>query len=58
MPRPWQVVSAAAFVFMSLTIYNLLGRTLYARMMALSVVSVAVLVLVGSLLAVRRRGLA
>jgi hypothetical protein len=58
MPRPWQVVTAAAFVFMSFTIYDLLGRALYARMMALSVVSVAVLVLIGCLVAVRRRALA
>jgi hypothetical protein len=58
MGRAWQIVTAAAFAFMSFTIYDLLGRTLYARMMALSVVSVAALVLVGSLVAVRRRGLA
>jgi hypothetical protein len=43
---------------MSFTIYDLLGRAIYARMMALSVVSVAAIVLVGSLAAVRRRGVA
>jgi hypothetical protein len=58
MGRLWQMATATAFAFMSLTIYDLLGRTLYARIMALSVVSVAALVLVVSLVAVRRRGLA
>ncbi len=58
MGRPWQIVTATAFAFMSFTIYDLLGRSLYARMMALSVVSVAALVLVVSVVMVRRRGLA
>jgi Glycosyltransferase family 87 len=58
MGRPWQIVTAAAFAFMSFTIYDLLGRSLYARMMALSVVSVAALVLVVSLVLVRRRAAA
>ena len=58
MGRPWQIVAAAAFAFMSFTIYDLLGRALYVRMMALSVVSVASIVLVGCLLAIRRRALA
>ena len=43
---------------MSFTIYDLLGRALYVRMMALSVVSVAAIGLVGCLLAIRRRGIA
>ena len=58
MGRPWQIVTATAFAFMSFTVYDLLGRTLYARMMALSVVSVAAIVLVVTLVLVRRRGLA
>jgi len=58
MGRPWQIVTAAAFAFMSFTIYDVLGRAIYARMMALSVVSVAAIVLVGCLIAVRRRTLA
>jgi hypothetical protein len=58
MGRPWQIVTAAAFAFMSFTIYDLLGRALYVRMMALSVVSVAAIVLVGCLVAIRRRALA
>ena len=31
MPRPWRIVTAVAFAFMSFTIFDLLGRTLYAR---------------------------
>lgn len=58
MGRPWQIVTATAFAFMSFTIYDLLGRSLYARMMALSVVSVAAMVLVVSLVLVRRKALA
>jgi hypothetical protein len=58
MGRSWQIVTAAAFVFMSFTIYDLLGRALYVRMMAWSVVSVAAIVLVGSLVVMRRRALA
>ena len=58
MPRPWQIITAVAFAFMSFTIFDLLGRALYARLMVLSVVSVAAIVLVGCLIAVRRRALA
>jgi hypothetical protein len=58
MGRPWQIVTAAGFAFMSFTIFDLLGRSLYAQMMALSVVSVAAMVLVVSLVMVRRRALA
>ena len=58
MPRTWRIITAVAFAFMSFTIFDLLGRALYARMMVLSVVSVAAIVLVGCLIAVRRRGLA
>ena len=58
MPRLWRIITAVAFAFMSFTIFDLLGRALYARLMVLSVVSVAAIVLVGCLIAVRRRGLA
>jgi hypothetical protein len=58
MGRPWQIVAATAFAFMSFTIFDLLGRALYARMMTWSVVSVAAIVLVGCLVGVRRRALA
>jgi hypothetical protein len=56
--RPWQIITAAAFAFMSFTIYDLLGRATYVRMMALSVVTVAAIVLVGCLVVMRRRALA
>ena len=58
MPRAWRIITAVAFAFMSFTIFDLLGRALYARLMVLSVVSVAAIALVGCLIAVRRRGLA
>ena len=58
MDRPWQVLTATAFAFMSFTIYDLLGRALYVRLMALSVVSVAALALLVSLVLVRQRRLA
>jgi len=58
MPHPWRIITAVAFAFMSFTIFDLLGRALYARLMVLSVVSVAAIVLVGCLVAVRRRALA
>ena len=58
MERPWQIVTVAAFAFMSFTIYDLLGRSIYVKMMALSVVSVAAIVLIGCLVTVRRRALA
>ena len=58
MGRPWRIVTAVAFAFMSFTIYDLLGRSLYVTMMAWSVVSVAAIILVGCLVLMRRRGLA
>jgi hypothetical protein len=58
MSRAWRITTAVAFAFMSFTIYDLLGRSLYVRLMALSVVSVAALVLVVSLVLVRRQKLA
>ena len=57
MDRAWRITTALAFAFMSFTIYDLLGRPLYVRLMALSVVTVAALVLVVSLVLVRRRRL-
>jgi hypothetical protein len=41
--RPWQTVSVAALAVMGLTIFDLMGRTLYGQLMGLSVVSVAAL---------------
>jgi hypothetical protein len=39
--REWKVVTAASLALMGLTIFDVMGRTLYARFMALSIVSVA-----------------
>lgn len=58
MSRPWRLVTWSAIAVMSFTIFDLLGRALYTRLMALSVVSVAVCVLVVSLAYLRWRELA
>jgi hypothetical protein len=54
----WRTTTALAFALTSFTIYDLLGRPLYVRLMALSVVSVGAFVLVVSLVLVRRQRLA
>jgi hypothetical protein len=41
--REWKVATAVSLVLMGLTIYDVMGRTLYARFMAMSIVSVAAL---------------
>jgi hypothetical protein len=41
--REWRVATAASLVLMGLTIFDVMGRTLYARFMALSIVSIAAL---------------
>jgi hypothetical protein len=58
MSRSWRIVTWSAIAVMSFTIFDLLGRTLYTRLMALSVVSVAVCVLAVSLSYLRWRELA
>ncbi len=58
MSRPWRTFTMAALVLMSFTIFDLLGRTLYAKLMAISIVSVAALALVVSLAHLRWRTLA
>jgi hypothetical protein len=58
MTGPWRVTTAVAIGFMSFTIFDLLGRALYSRLMAVSVVSVAALALFSSLIYVRGRALA
>jgi hypothetical protein len=58
MSRAWRVVTWSAIAVMSFTIFDLLGRTLYTRLMALSVVTVAVCVLAVSLGYLRWRELA
>jgi hypothetical protein len=56
--RTWRFVAIAGIALMSFTIYDLLGRALYTRLMALSVVSVGALILVVTLVQVRRQRLA
>lgn len=58
MTTPWRVATVAAVGFMSFTIFDLLGRTLYSRLMAVNVVSVAALTLFIVLAHLRRRSLA
>jgi len=58
MTLPWRVTSGVALGFMSFTIFDLLGRALYARMMRISIVSVSVLVLLMCLANLRWRKLA
>ena len=41
--REWKVATAMSLVLMGLTIFDVMGRTLYARFMAMSIVSVAAL---------------
>ncbi len=41
--RPWRIVAATSLALMGLTIFDVLGRSLYGRVMALSIVSVAAL---------------
>jgi hypothetical protein len=56
--RPWRVFSIAVLAIMGLTIFDLMGRTLYARFMALSIVTVCALGVAVALSHVRRKGLA
>ena len=58
MSRPWQAVTAAGIFGMSFTIFDLIGRTLYTAAMRYSVVTISVLMLLGALAYLRRRGLA
>jgi len=54
----WRAVTVVAMAFMGLTIYDLVGRALYARLMAINVVSVSALALFVCLAHLRRRSLA
>jgi Glycosyltransferase family 87 len=58
MSRPWQAVTAVGIFGMSFTIFDLIGRTLYTAAMRYSVVTISVLMLLGALAYLRRRGLA
>lgn len=54
----WRVFMAVALALMCLTIFDVMGRALYARFMALSIVTVCALAIGGGLLHVRWRKLA
>ena len=58
MSRPWRIFTLAALIFMSFTIFDLLGRTLYTKMMAISIVSICALALLASLAHLRYKQLA
>jgi hypothetical protein len=54
----WRAVSAAALLVMGLTLYDVMGRALYAQFMALSFVSVCAILVAVSLVHLRWKGLA
>jgi hypothetical protein len=54
----WRIVAGASLATMGLTVYDLMGRTLYSRFMALSLVSVAALGVAVALARLRWRELA
>jgi hypothetical protein len=56
--RPWQFGLGLALALMGLTIFDVMGRELYGRFMALSVISVCALAVAAGLVHVRRRALA
>ena len=56
--RPWQWGVAMALVLLGLTMFDIMGRALYGRFMALSVVTVCALAVAVGLLHLRRRALA
>ena len=55
---PWKIVLAVGIALVSFTIFDLLGRALYTRLMAMSVVSMGALLLVVCLAHLRWRSLA
>jgi hypothetical protein len=54
----WRLTAALSMAFMSFTIYDLLGRALYARLMAINIVSVSALGVFLCLAHLRRRAVA
>ena len=54
----WRAVTAIAIVLMSFTIFDVMGRTLYAQFMSLSLVTVAAIALAAALAHLRARALA
>jgi hypothetical protein len=58
LPESWQWGLGVALALMGLTMFDIMGRALYGRFMALSVVTVCALIVAGGLVHVRWRGLA
>jgi hypothetical protein len=56
--RPWQGTLGLALALMSFTMFDLMGRALYGRFMALAIVSVCALTLAAGLVHIRWRRLA
>jgi hypothetical protein len=57
-PMGWRAATGVAIGLMSVTIFDLLGRVLYGRLMMMAIVSVCAIVLAGSLAHLRWRSLA
>jgi hypothetical protein len=57
-PVGWRLYTGAALFLMGLTMFDLMGRELYGRFMALSIVTVAAMSLAVAVWNLRRRGLA
>jgi len=55
---PWRAVAATGIFLTSFTIYDLLGRPLYARLTELSVVSVGAMLIAATLIRLRWRAIA
>ena len=56
--RPWRWALGVALALMGLTMFDIMGRTLYGQFMALSLISVCALAVAVGLVHVRGRGLA
>ncbi len=58
MTVPWRIVTGAALGIMGFTIFDLLGRALYSRLMAVNIITVCALALVACLIQLRARAAA
>jgi Glycosyltransferase family 87 len=57
-PRGWRILTGASLALMGLTVFDLMGRALYGRFMAMSIVTVAAIGAAAALGYLRRRELA
>jgi hypothetical protein len=57
-PLVWQALTASALLIMGFTIFDLVGRTLYVMAMETSAISVCAIVMLVSLMELRRRAIA